>query len=232
MSLSRSRYVFLKRYHSKIKYYLEPCASVYFREYGLIEYKPEATEIMGREIKSSIAFYTNLSRALKFSCLLSYTMSNARVWSLIRTYFWDSNYKILLFTRDRARRLRAYIPRGRRFIDSFKNRMMLSMSVSHHETYEQAFESVEICHHLSTIFNELTFGGFFLHGTFYTYDNYKKLQQRIMQFRIADLYTLWWVRSAELYFIVISKIVEEVYTLVTTRVFSNKSFSVLKEVGY
>lgn len=223
MSLSRSRYFFFKQYHSVLNRSLVP---------ALQEYKSDVRAIIQNEFKYSRALYATISRALLFSCLLSYTMNNARVWSLIRTYFLNSNYKILFFTRDKASRLRAYLPRARNIIDSFRNRIMLSVSVAQHETYEQAFASVDRCHNLSLIFNELTFGGFFLHGVFYTYDNYKKLKQRITKFRITDLHTLWSIVAAHAYFVAIVLVVRKVYTFVTTRIFPNKRLSVLKEVVY
>lgn len=223
MSLSRSRYVFFKQYHSVLHRSVVP---------ALRGYRPEIRAIILNELKYTRVLYTSLSRALLFSCLLSYTMNNARVWTLIRTYFWENNYKIHFFTRGRASMLRAYLPSGRHFIDSFRNRSMLSVSVARYATYEQAFESVERCHNLSTLSNELTFGGFFLHGVFYTYDNFKKLQQRITKFHIADLHTLWCIRAPKALFVAILQNVRKVNSFVTTRILPNKQLSVLKEVGY
>jgi hypothetical protein len=265
MSLSRARYIFLKRFahtllqdnkFSKIDS-LFGMPSIGFKTFLFLDedyFSSRSTlkrfselELMNNNRKRvantsvmkgivhafifSTILYSNILNALHFSCILSYTMNNARVWSLIRMYFINGNYKIYFFTRRMLRSVISNVPTSTKIMQTFRNRCLWAFSMQNICTYEEAFSSVERCYKLSQFFNELTFGGFFLFGVFYTYENYKKIQERLKTFRIADLYVLWYSFSAIIYFfLVVHTVICMFYTVMVAIFFIQFFFGLFKVV--
>ena len=123
------------------------------------------------------------------------------------------------------------VPTSTKIMQTFRNRCLWAFSMQNICTYEEAFSSVERCYKLSQFFNELTFGGFFLFGVFYTYENYKKIQERLKTFRIADLYVLWYSFSAIIYFfLVVHTVICMFYTVMVAIFFIQFFFGLFKVV--
>src|SRR5690606_3414820 len=244
MSLSRTRYIFFKRFlhtllHDNTRFTMISLPGV--RGFGanyllLLEnsmfgrnlYRYNVTRFLGTSIINNnkkylanihninnivheylyfSALYNNILYALQFSCILSYTMSKARVWSLIRMYFLNSNYKIFFFTRSMLRRFFLNIPISKNILQTFLNSCLWALSLQNISTYEEAFNSVERFYKFIQFFNEIIFGGFFLFCVFYTYENYKKILECLNTFRIVYLYLLWYSLSAMVYFFLAVNIV-------------------------